>query len=45
MSAKKIIFNEEARKEILKGVEALAKAVKVTLGPGGRNAFIDKKFG
>jgi len=45
MSAKRIIFDEEARKEILKGVEMLARAVKVTLGPAGRNAFIDKKFG
>jgi chaperonin GroEL len=38
-------FREEARKEILKGVSALAKAVKVTLGPKGRNVVLDKKWG
>ncbi len=43
--AKQLLFDENARKAILKGVEALAKAVKVTLGPKGRNAVIDKKFG
>lgn len=43
--AKQMLFDEEARKEILKGVELLAKAVKITLGPGGRNAIIDRKFG
>ena len=43
--AKQLIFNEEARRAILKGVEQLAKAVKVTLGPKGRNAVLDKKFG
>jgi len=43
--AKQLIFDEMARKKILKGVEDLAKAVKVTLGPKGRNVLIDKKFG
>ncbi|MDP8265037.1 MAG: chaperonin GroEL [Candidatus Aceula lacicola] len=43
--AKQLIFNEEARRAILKGVEQLARAVKVTLGPKGRNAVLDKKFG
>jgi chaperonin GroEL len=43
--AKQLIFNEDARKAILKGVEMLAKAVKVTLGPKGRNVVIEKKFG
>ncbi len=43
--AKQLIFNEEARRAILKGVEQLARAVKVTLGPKGRNAVLDKRFG
>ncbi|NQT28479.1 MAG: chaperonin GroEL [Candidatus Omnitrophica bacterium] len=43
--AKQLIFSEDARKAILEGVEILAKAVKVTLGPRGRNAIIEKKFG
>lgn len=43
--AKQLIFDEAARKKILKGVEMLAKAVKTTLGPKGRNVLIDKKFG
>ena len=43
--AKQLIFNEEARRAVLKGVEILAKAVKVTLGPKGRNVVIEKKFG
>ncbi|MBO6102301.1 MAG: chaperonin GroEL [Opitutales bacterium] len=43
--AKQIIFDEQARKKVLKGVEILAKAVKTTLGPKGRNVLIDKKFG
>ncbi|MFT3869780.1 MAG: chaperonin GroEL [Nibricoccus sp.] len=45
MPAKQIIFDETARQKILKGVELLSKAVKVTLGPKGRNVVIDKKFG
>lgn len=43
--AKQMLFDEDARKKILKGIETLAKAVKVTLGPKGRNVCIDKKFG
>ncbi len=43
--AKDIIFNIEARDQLKKGVDALANAVKVTLGPKGRNVIIDKKFG
>ena len=42
---KQLLFSESARKKILSGVEALAKSVKVTLGPKGRNVVIDKKFG
>lgn len=43
--AKQILFNEEARRALLKGVDTLADAVKVTLGPKGRNVVLDKKFG
>ena len=43
--AKKIVFNEEARKSLLKGIDAVADAVKVTLGPKGRNVILEKKFG
>lgn len=45
MPAKQLIFNESARHKILRGVELLSRAVKVTLGPRGRNVVIDKKFG
>ncbi len=45
MSAKLIIFDEEARKSIEKGVNKLADTVKVTLGPKGRNVVLEKKFG
>ncbi|MBV7435492.1 chaperonin GroEL [Cardiobacteriaceae bacterium TAE3-ERU3] len=45
MSAKEVRFGEEARKEMLKGVNVLANAVKVTLGPKGRNVVLDKAFG
>ncbi len=45
MSAKQLLFDESARSKILKGVEILSRAVKVTLGPKGRNVVIDKKFG
>ncbi len=45
MSAKNIIFKEEARQKILKGVRTLANAVKVTLGPKGRNVILDKSYG
>ncbi len=43
--AKQILFDEAARKKVLKGVSTLADAVSVTLGPKGRNVLIDKKFG
>lgn len=43
--AKEIVFNNDAREQLRKGVDALANAVKVTLGPKGRNVVIDKKFG
>jgi chaperonin GroEL len=43
--AKQLLYSEEARRAILRGVEQLAKAVKVTLGPKGRNVVLDKKFG
>jgi chaperonin GroEL len=45
MAAKKIAFNTEARAAILKGVEKLAAAVKITLGPCGRNVILEKSFG
>ena len=45
MAAKMLLFSEQARAEIMKGVEILAKAVKVTLGPRGRNVVLDKKWG
>lgn len=45
MAPKNIKFKEDARQKILKGVRTLASAVKVTLGPKGRNVVIDKKFG
>lgn len=45
MPAKQIKYSEEARSAILKGVDKLADAVKVTLGPKGRNVVLDKKFG
>ncbi len=45
MAAKEIKFNEEARRSILKGVQILSDAVKVTLGPKGRNVILEKKFG
>ena len=43
--AKQLIFRDEARRAVLRGVETLAKAVKVTLGPKGRNVVLDKKYG
>ena len=43
--AKEIIFDTEAREELKKGVDELANAVKVTLGPKGRNVIIEKKYG
>jgi len=45
MSAKIIAYNDKAREAILKGVDTLANAVKVTLGPKGRNVLIEKSFG
>jgi len=45
MAAKQLLFSEQARQKILEGVEILAKAVKVTLGPRGRNVILDKKWG
>lgn len=43
--AKQLLFNEDARKALLKGVETISAAVKVTLGPKGRNVLLDKSFG
>ena len=43
--AKQLLFNEEARKALLSGVEQISNAVKVTLGPKGRNVLLDKSFG
>jgi len=45
MAKKQLVFDEQARRRVLAGVSTLAKAVKVTLGPKGRNVMIDKKFG
>src|SRR6266550_1675242 len=45
MAAKYLEFNTEARSRLKRGVDQLAEAVKVTLGPKGRNVVIDKKFG
>ncbi|PPR36969.1 MAG: 60 kDa chaperonin 5, partial [Alphaproteobacteria bacterium MarineAlpha8_Bin1] len=45
MSAKKISFGSDARTQMIAGVDALANAVKVTLGPKGRNVILDKSFG
>src|SRR6266550_1932133 len=43
--AKKILYNEDARKALKKGVDAVADAVKITIGPRGRNVVLDKGFG
>ena len=43
--AKQLLFEEQARQAVLRGVETLSRAVKATLGPKGRNAILDKKFG
>ncbi len=45
MTAKKVVFDESARKRLARGVDVLANAVKVTLGPKGRNVVIDKSWG
>src|SRR3989304_1917992 len=45
MAAKQLVFDEEARRSLKEGVDALADALKVTLGPRGRKVILDKKFG
>src|SRR5438876_1367068 len=45
MAAKQLLFDEEARQSLLRGVEKLSRAVKATLGPKGRNVVLDKKYG
>ena len=45
MAAKQLIFDENARRKILRGIEVLSRAVKITLGPKGRHVVIDRKFG
>ena len=45
MAAKDVRFSDDARQRMFKGVNILANAVKVTLGPKGRNAVLDKSFG
>ncbi len=45
MAAKQLLFKEDARRAILEGVELLSKAVKITLGPRGRNVVLEKKWG
>jgi chaperonin GroEL (HSP60 family) len=45
MAGKQIVYNDHARHALMHGVNKLADAVKVTLGPKGRNVVIDKKFG
>jgi len=45
MAAKEVTFHSDAREKMLRGVDILADAVKVTLGPKGRNVVIDKSFG
>jgi chaperonin GroEL len=45
MAAKQLLFGEDARRQLLTGIEKLSKAVKATLGPRGRNVVLDKKFG
>lgn len=45
MSAKEIKYSEKAREKIMKGVDTLANAVKLTLGPKGRNVLIEKSWG
>src|SRR6476660_2507707 len=42
---KQLVFDEEARHALMRGIDALADAVKITLGPKGRNVVLDKKFG
>ncbi len=45
MPAKQIVYDEDARRALVQGIDALADAVKITLGPKGRNVVLDKKFG
>ena len=45
MAAKEVKFDAEAREKLLRGVDILANAVKVTLGPKGRNVILEKSFG
>ena len=45
MAAKEVRFSTDVRERMLRGVDTLANAVKVTLGPKGRNVIIDKSFG
>ncbi|MER3457547.1 MAG: molecular chaperone GroEL, partial [Chloroflexota bacterium] len=45
MTAKQLIFGEEARRALKRGIDVLATAVATTLGPKGRNVALDKKFG
>src|ERR1700721_1367551 len=45
MASKRIAYDQEAREAILRGVKKLARAVKVTLGPSGRNVVLEKSFG
>ena len=45
MGAKQLLFEDEGRRKVLRGVEQLSRAVKITLGPKGRNVVLDKKFG
>ena len=45
MTAKQLKYDDSARQAVLRGVEQLSRAVKVTLGPKGRNVVLDKKFG
>src|SRR6476659_3858825 len=45
MSAKQLLFDENARQTLLRGISKLARAVAVTLGPKGRNVVFDRKFG
>ncbi|MEI8354621.1 MAG: TCP-1/cpn60 chaperonin family protein, partial [Deltaproteobacteria bacterium] len=45
MGAKILQFDDEGRRSLLRGVEQISRAVKVTLGPKGRNVILDKKFG
>ena len=45
MSAKEVKFSQEAREKMIRGIDVLANAVRVTLGPKGRNVVLDKSFG